>query len=116
MEDIDLIYYNNYGTSFYLKRCTVTELNKIQLVFNKVAFLITKEELFHLKNIIKSSISVLEQVNNFIDKQSSIEIILEINHKEIHVNLSEINAFDELINGTLFFINFEKVMNNLLSV
>ncbi|NRR90717.1 hypothetical protein HSX10_03965 [Winogradskyella undariae] len=116
MDEIELIYGNYLGVSFFLKRCTVDQCNKIQLVFNKVAFDITVSELKHLQQTIKSAMKNLEQLDclNLADKLKRIPVLLK-SDKEVLFNYQELKIFKNLIDGTIFNLNFDSVMERLLS-
>ena len=114
MGDIDLIYYNHLGTSFYLKRGTINKLNKIQLVFNSRALHLSKDELFGLKDVIKTSLTVLDQLGDTVEQDSTIGIKLDGYEEELCVNLMELKVLEDLICGTLFHMNFDAVISDLI--
>ncbi|WP_422107905.1 hypothetical protein [Winogradskyella sp.] len=114
MNDIDLIYYNHTGTVFYLKRCTINEVNRIQLVFNKRAFHLSKDELYRLKDAIKISLQTLSELEHPITENDTIAIKLDSSSDEFCVNLMELKALDDLICGTLFHLNFESTIADLI--
>ena len=113
MDEIELIYGNYLGVSFFLKRCTVDQCNKIQLVFNKCVFDFTNEELVNFYHTIKNSLKTLSS-NNRIAKKNLITVVLTIKKdKEFHFMFQELKALEDLIKGTLFSLNYKTILNPL---
>mgnify|MGYP003119757139 CR=1 FL=1 len=117
MEDIKLIYCNYFGTSFFLKRCTISQFNKVQLVFGKVAFDFTTQELVDLQEIIKSALAHLgdiDDLNNEMDLWNVVLLIKKDN--EVHFAYLELKALEDLINGTLFHLSFHDIVSDLIAI
>lgn len=110
MADVDLIYCNHFGVSFYLKRCTIKQFNKIQLVFNKNVFHFTKEQLYGLKIRVESFLVKYKSMQSTtISKAIRIE-----NESEIHLMYTELKALKDLICGTLFNLNYGNTLYSLI--
>ncbi len=116
MDEIELIYGNYLGISFFFKRCTVKQCNKIQLVFNKIVFDVTTLELEKLQQTIKSTLKTLEQSKHLnLDCNLKDIYVLFKSEKQISFNFQELKAFKNLIDGTVFNLNFNTVIYSLTS-
>ncbi|WP_296316980.1 hypothetical protein [Winogradskyella sp. UBA3174] len=117
MDDIKLIYCNYFGTSFFLKRCTISQLNKVQLVFGQIAFDFTNQELVDLQEIIKSALSHLGDIDNLNNEIDLLNVVLLIKKdREFHFAFLELKALEDLINGTLFHLNFHDIISDLIAI
>lgn len=117
MEDIKLIYYNHFGTSFFLKRCPINQLNKIQLVCKKTAFDFTNKELVDLHRVIKSYRLTSEKRHSLNTESELWKVVITIKEdNDLHLTFREIKALKDLIRGTLFHLNFNTIIRGLTSV
>lgn len=110
MTDFELIYGNHFGVSFYLKRCTIVQCNKVQLVFNKNVFHFSKEQLYHLKIRVECFLTR----HKFIENTKVSKAIKIENEKEVRLTYPELKALMDLVCGTLFQLNFESTVYNLI--
>ena len=78
MRDLEQIYHNNFGISFYWKKESGTILDKVQLVFRETGFYLTIAELNQFCYLIEDSLienwKILTRVENLRPYFESLEV------------------------------------------
>jgi len=112
MEDIHTIYYNNFGIAFQWKRNSGKDIHRIQLIFRETGLFLTVKELTTFKKQIQNSLSNTKTCNSCTSKNTCRSGLLETPIAQISfaVSLNDLNALQNLIEGTLFQLG----MDNLL--
>lgn len=115
MEDFEVLYYNNFGVTFYLKRSTLNEFNKVQLVFNKEVVLnFNVDALNKFKIALRHTIESIKTENETRLNQFSFVLEIPNNPSSYAFKFKEIKALLDLVKGTLFHLNFEIFKNQLI--
>lgn len=115
MEDIHLLYYNDYGISFHWKRDISREnFNKVQLVFRDTGFYLYPEEIALFSKQIKNA-KELHCSRNFEKCEQGRNILLSTPSRQIDLAVSkkELNMIDDLVKGTLFQINMDGFLKEI---
>lgn len=114
MEDINTIYYNNFGIAFQWKRCAVKDFRKVQLVFRNTGLFLNISELIHFSNNIETSLESSCQCNDCLKNEACKLLLLEAPNAQTSFAMSyrELNDLDDLVNGTLFQLNLTKLLKN----
>ncbi|WP_299365663.1 hypothetical protein [Winogradskyella sp.] len=83
-------------------------------MFNKRAFHLSSEELYVLKDCVQTSLKILNTPEDTLAEDCSISILLDSSTDEFYINISELRALDDLVCGTLFHMNFDNVIADLI--
>ena len=116
MEDVHHLYSNDYGIAFKWKRCDIKDLKNVQVIFGCTVLSLTADQLSVLGNNIEFTL------NNSLGKaQSNCCMHNDINLlrtpvKEVSLtmNTHELHGLSDLIKGTLFELQMEGLINQLL--
>ena len=112
MEDIDLLYSNNFGMAFTWKKHTEIDIIKVQLVFRNTGMLLSCNELnefsLHIKKALKNSLNC----NTCVLQEKCKSLLLETPAKQISfaMNYKELNEINELVNGAVFNLHFDSIL------
>ena len=114
MEDINTIYYNNFGIAFYWKRCTVKDFKKIQLVFRDTGLLLTPNELVKFSKNIDQSLNSSCSCVDCMEYKTCRSLLVEAPNPQITFAMSytELKEIQDLIKGTLFQLGLNKILND----
>lgn len=112
MENINPLYHNPYGVTFQWKRGSVNDILKVQLVFRDTGLLLSHDELSEFSNCITSTITNTNLCGNCSKDEECRALLLEtpVTQLSFAVSLKELKALKELVEGTLFQLG----LNNLL--
>lgn len=116
MDDIKIIYYNDFGIAFKWKRCAVKNTKKIQLVFRNTGLLLTPKELIQFSKNIKKSLNQSLKCNECSNQNSCKFMLLEVPNAQTSFAMSynELKKIDDLVNGTCFQLELNKLIENLI--
>ncbi len=116
MEDIYTIYYNSFGIAFQWKRCAVKDLKKIQLVFRNTGLFLTQNELVQFSKNIKKSLNQSLKCEDCNNQNSCKSILLEAPNTQTSFAMSynELKEINDLVNGTCFQLNLNKLLEKLI--
>ncbi|WP_298904563.1 hypothetical protein [uncultured Psychroserpens sp.] len=117
MEDINTIYYNNFGIAFQWKRCAAKDVNKIQLVFRNTGLYFRYEELISFSHCINSAFKEFSQYSGCEANGLCRPIVLQTPCPEVSfaINKTELRGIHDLLKGTLFHLDFDNILNEILS-
>ncbi|MGO4820257.1 MULTISPECIES: hypothetical protein [unclassified Flavobacterium] len=112
MKEIEQIYYNHSGISFYWKKENQTILNKVQIVFKETGFYFTVPELNNFICLIEESIKKNNCCDDCAMKNSCDKFLLKTPCSQIDlaVSMKELKAIKDLVEGTLFKINMDEYL------
>ncbi len=109
MKEIEQIYCNDFGMSFYWKAQKPILNDKVQLVFKETGFYFSVAELQNfvcliddsaLKNSCCHDCEIKNHCAKFLLKTPCVQI-------DLAVTMKELDAIKDLVHGTLFKINLE---------
>lgn len=114
MEQIEQIYYNDFGVSFYWKKEGESLLEKIQLVFKETGFYFSYNELRVFTHLINASYHSI-QCGNCDLKNSCGKFLLKTpcENVDLAVSVKELRQIKDLIDGTLFQIWLDDYLNEI---
>lgn len=112
MEDINIIYSNNFGMAFTWKKQTKQNIFKIQLVFRNTGMLLCDKELKQFSKHIKIALTNSLKCNGCSHKNKCKSLLLETPTEQVSfaMNHKELKEIDDLVNGTLFNLDFETIL------
>jgi len=115
MQEIDTIYYNNYGVAFKWKRGAIKYIGKIQLVFRDMGFLLSNEELGQFLDQIKKTKKEGSQCANCPNLENCRELLLEtpLNELSLVVSIKELCDLVNLLEGTIFQLNLDNLIDGV---
>ncbi|OEK09534.1 hypothetical protein A8C32_12565 [Flavivirga aquatica] len=107
MNDINTIYYNNFGIAFQWKRGIVKDLKKTQLVFRNTGLFLTQKELIQFSYNIKKCVESCSLGSDPCEL-----LFLETLNPQITFAMShtELKDMQDLIKGTLFQLGLTKIL------
>jgi hypothetical protein len=110
MREIEQIYHNSFGVSFYWKKDNETILNRVQLVFRETGFYLNLSELNHFCSLIEDSLIENECCESCQLKNSCSKFLLKTPCSQIDlaVSMTELTSIKDLVEGTLFKIYLDE--------
>jgi len=116
MGDINIIYYNDFGIAFKWKKCAAKDLKKIQLVFRNTGLFLTPNELIQFSKNIKSALKQSLKCKGCNHQNSCKSILLEtpIAQTSFAMNYYELKEINDLVKGTRFQLELNKLIENLI--
>ncbi|MDD7884764.1 hypothetical protein [Flavivirga sp. 57AJ16] len=114
MEDINTIYYNNFGIAFHWKRCAVKDFKKVQLIFRDTGLLLTPNELVEFSKNIDWSLNNNCSCVDCMEYKARRSLLVEAPNPQITFAMSytEIKEIQDLVKGTLFQMGLNKLLND----
>lgn len=114
MEHIHTLYHNDFGISFQWKRNVGKNIHKIQLVFRETGVFLSKEELIDFKKEIHNTLSYTRKCNDCNNLHSCRSLLLEtpVPQLTFAVNKNDLLSLNDLIEGTLFQLGFNRILND----
>jgi hypothetical protein len=114
MDDINTIYYNEFGIAFQWIKTPGKDSNKIQLVFKDTGVYVTENELELFSLIIENTLSSLCVCEGCQRKDSCKSYLLQTPFGQISfaMTLKELNDVDDLITGTIFQLRLDNMLQN----
>ncbi len=112
MEDINIIYSNSFGMAFTWEKHTKQNIFKVQLVFRNTGMLLNKVELKQFSKHIKIALKNSLKCNGCCHKNKCKSLLLETPTEQVSfaMNQKELKDIDDLINGTLFHLDFNSLL------
>ncbi|WP_209404514.1 hypothetical protein [Pseudozobellia sp. WGM2] len=117
MDDINLIYNNNFGLAFKYKGDSSKHCNKVQLVFRDTGLFVSKEELLKFSNNISQSVKNHSLCGGCKKKEMCRSILVESHVPQISfaMNSEELNSVKDLVEGTLFQLGLDNYLDSLFN-
>ena len=105
MRQIEQVYCNDMGMSFYWKQQDQTITEKIQLVFKETGFYFTVDELVKFSKLIEESCR-RNVCSDCSMRQNCMKFLLKtpISQIDLAVSVNELDGIKDLVLGTLFRI------------
>tara|TARA_R110002049_G_scaffold181169_1_gene348226 strand:+ start:14028 stop:14387 length:360 start_codon:yes stop_codon:yes gene_type:complete len=115
MNDINAIYYNDFGIAFQWKKESLKHQKKIQVVFRDTGFLLTKKELVRFSKHIQCTMSENYICDCCAQKESCRALLLEtpVQQVSLAVSKKELTAIKDLIEGTIFQLNLGNFLDEI---
>ena len=116
MNDIVTIYYNSFGVAFYWKKNKAPDTSKIQIIFRDTGFLITPQELQEFSRQIIQARTEGIGCKNCPQNETCRSWLVNTPAEQITlaVSLKELDAIQDLIEGTVFQLNLNTILGKLL--
>lgn len=113
MEQIQQIYLNTLGITFYWEKEEGIIPNRVQLIFKEIGLFFTVVELNEFEYLIDESIAKNSCCKDCALKNSNCKFLLKtpLYQLDLSVSTGELNYLKDLVNGTLFRIKMEIYLN-----
>lgn len=117
MKDIIPIYTNKFGIAFQWKRSDIKQFGKIQVVFRDTGLLLSKEELVQFAEHIKCAKNGRGFCENCSQQEDCRGLLLDTPAPQVTmaVSLNELDAIQDLVEGTLFHMNLDNYLDGICS-
>lgn len=114
MQEIDFIYKNHFGLSFYWVKSNETLRSAIQIVFRDMGFYLSREEVIIFSKLIDQA-KQQPQCNSCNVPNCSRSILLRTPFSKVDLvlNQKELNDMQDLINGILFHTALREYLERL---
>lgn len=115
MDDINTIYYNDFGVAFQWKRCALKDYKRIQLVFRNTGLLLNHDEIIQFNKNIKKAVNKHLRSRNTRIPHSCELILIEAPNRQISfaLNHNELKELDDLLKGVCFQLGLNKLIDRL---
>lgn len=113
MEQIQQIYLNSLGITFYWEKEEGVIPNRVQLIFKEIGLFFTVDELNEFEYLIDESIAKNNCCEGCALRNANCKFLLKtpLYQLDLSVSLGELKFLKDLVNGTLFRIKMEIYMN-----
>ncbi|WP_426483685.1 hypothetical protein [Flavobacterium sp. 2] len=110
MKDIEQIYRNDFGISFYWKEGNEIVSDKIQLLFKQMGFYFSVQELNEFHNLIDDCVTDRNDYDTRGVKRAFDKFLLKTPYVAIDLEISpiELNSIKDLVEGSLFRLNLNE--------
>tara|TARA_R110000868_G_scaffold149085_3_gene371325 strand:+ start:189 stop:545 length:357 start_codon:yes stop_codon:yes gene_type:complete len=107
MQQMKQIYFNDAGTSFYWRKENELLTDKVQLIFRETGFYFSRQELQLFQSCIRESYNKNMSCDDCKLRNECFKFLLKTPCSQIDlaVNMTELNAVKDLVEGTLFTID-----------
>ncbi len=114
MKEIEQIYFNDFGVSFYWRKNDVVLKERVQIIFKETGFYFTHDEVKHFAGIV-SDMFANAGCNGCSFRNKCHRVLLKTPVKEIDLAVSsqELTDIKDLLEGTLFTISLNEYINNV---
>ncbi|WP_340199653.1 hypothetical protein [Ascidiimonas sp. W6] len=112
MNDIDLLYHNEFGMAFHWKNTNSINIQKVQLVFRDTGLLLNFSQLLLFQDKVKSALTNCTLCETCKSKLDSKPLLMETPFSELSfaVSYHELHLASELLAGVLFQIEMNHVL------
>ncbi|MCM0665828.1 hypothetical protein [Flavobacterium tyrosinilyticum] len=110
MKDIEQIYRNDFGISFYWKEGNQIISDKIQLLFKQMGFYFSVEELNEFHDLIEDCVTDHNDYDARGVKRAFDKFLLKTPYVAIDLEISpmELDSIKDLVDGSLFRLNLNE--------
>lgn len=117
LQDIELIYHNRFGVAFQWKRNSAKDINKVQMVFRNMGLLLSKKELLQFSGNIKCTMNNNSLCKDCSQNESCRALLLDTPAPQVTLSLNakELKAVHDLVEGTLFQLQLDNLLDGLNS-
>ena len=114
MDDINTIYYNDFGIAFQWKRNIGKDFKKVQLVFKDTGMYLTPNELMQFSSKVEHTISNLCLCYDCKHKEKCKSYLLQtpLGQLSFAMTFSELEKIRDLIEGTIFQLRLGNLLDN----
>ncbi|GAB1856510.1 hypothetical protein MHTCC0001_13450 [Flavobacteriaceae bacterium MHTCC 0001] len=111
MEDINIIFKNDFGIVFHWKRCPLGHYKKINFTFAKIALHLTKPEILVFARLIDDALNRL--IKNMKKNQNDTITFVETSLPQLSLILDyeELLSLQNLVEGALLELGIDLVIN-----
>lgn len=115
MKEIDLIYHNRFGVAFRWKPVAINGPGKVQLVFRDMGMLLTRRELQYFSECIRRAEKDRHSCNHCTQQETCRTLLVSTPAPQVTLalNVKELGAIGNLVNGCLFQLELEDLINDI---
>lgn len=113
MVDMHLIYHNEFGVAFQWKKNSVKDILKIQIVFRDTGLLVSQEELTQFSKNIKRTKDSNSPCSECTQNECCKALLVDSPAPQVTfaMNAKELDAVQDLVEGTLFQLNLDNYLS-----
>ena len=117
MDEINLIYNNNFGVAFKYNGDSEQHGNKVQLVFRDTGLFVSQQELIQFSKNINQSAENHSLCGSCKKKEVCRSILVESHVPQISfaMNTEELISVKDLVEGTLFQLGLDSYLDSLIN-
>ncbi|SDE47396.1 hypothetical protein [Cellulophaga baltica] len=114
MNDINTIYYNDFGIAFQWKRNLGKDFKKVQLVFKDTGMYLTSGELMHFSSKVDDTLDNLCLCYDCQNKETCKAYLLQtpLGQLSFALTYAELEKIKDLITGTIFQLRLDTMLKN----
>lgn len=115
MKDINPIYTNKFGVAFQWKRGLAKHLGKVQVIFRDTGLLLSKDELKVFAQCVENTKKENGLCGQCQHEEECRGLLLDTPAPQITlaVSYTELEAIQDLVEGTLFQLNLDNYLNDV---
>lgn len=115
MNDINPIYYNQFGVAFRWKAIHNKEIKKVQLVFRATGLLLSMEELYEFSKKILYTKENSPMCKDCTQDETCKALLVDSPAPQVTFafNAKELQAVQDLVEGTLFQLNLDNYLGKV---
>lgn len=116
MDDINTIYYNEFGIAFQWKRGFAKDFKRVQMVFRNTGLFLSPVELIQFSENINESLNRPHLCKDCKNNESCKSLLLETPIPQISFSMSyiELNNMQDLVRGTLFQLGLDNMLGEFM--
>lgn len=113
MQEVEVIYKNEFGMGFFWKKQDLTITNKIQVIFRDTGFYLTIAQI-HMFVACLEKAKTTQKCNACTSADCCRSILLKTPSPEVDlaINKKELLAIDDLLNGLMFQLSLREYLRN----
>ncbi|MDQ6471446.1 hypothetical protein RB619_12395 [Flavobacterium sp. LHD-80] len=113
MKDIEQIYRNDFGISFYWKEGNEIVSDKIQLLFKQMGFYFSVQELNEFHDLIEDCVIDQNTDDTHSTKRVFDKFLLKTPYVALDLEISpmELDSIKDLVDGSLFRLNLNEYIH-----
>lgn len=116
LDDINTIYYNDFGIAFQWKLGSAKYTNKVQLVFRHTGLFLTPSELQSFSITVNRTFQNPPLCNDCKDNKECKSLLINTPAHQVKFAMSydEVEQLNDLIEGTIFQLNLDDMLGEII--
>ncbi len=116
MEDLNTIYYNNFGIAFQWKPAATNDYKKVQLVFRYTGLLLSMKELKGFSNSVNQTLENCTLCEDCKADETKRPLLVASPSEIVSFAMSyiEVEQIKDLLDGTIFHLNLDNMLDELI--
>lgn len=113
---VNQLYHNSFGVAFHWKEVQHIQKDKVQLIFRDMGFLLTAAELKNFFEAVHETKSTIHCCEHCLEEKHCRNFLLKtpVHQVDLAISLNELLYIEDLIEGTLFQLELNQIIDNNL--